>query len=333
MTTDSNQPVYTLAAQAPWREILRHRWSGRLDRALVLRDRIGGYHVLGSRKRYAAPYGETAAPEAVAHASAAPRLFGGYDSAFHVQLHEQSGTRSVALPTVYGTESVDVRVLWWVHDPVEVVRSRTAHGWDAVRKDLDRRLRHLEDAHAAEGQTVGAPEIMHELAAPQELDGFGLTYRVTDICGQESEGELRLGQPGGAGLPYSWTANRREEFQFCEQAVRNGPVSLAALWLLRHPDQVSQVLDWSVNHRSLLKEETNWQDEVAGLLGQLTEQERKELSGLLRDRLAGLGRRVPGPSAPQDESWDGPQGAPADKSAGRHGVNGRWRGSAKEWSA
>lgn len=257
-------------------------------------------------------------------ASSAPRLLGGYDSAFHVQLHELSGTRSVALPTAYGTESVDLRVLWWVHDPVDVVRSRTTDGWEAVRKELDRRLRHLEDAHAADGQTLGAPEIMQELAAPQQLDGFGLTYRVTDIRGQESEGELRLGQPGGAGLPYSWTAHRREEFRFCEEAVRSGPVSLAALWLVRHPDQVSQVLDWTVNHRGLLKEETDWQDEIAGLLGELTEQERQELSGLLRDRLAGLGRRVPAPSAPQE--------APSDKGPGSREVNGHWRGTAKEWS-
>ncbi|WP_435602488.1 hypothetical protein [Streptomyces sp. bgisy130] len=320
MTTDSNQPVYAPAAQAPWREILRHRWSGRLDRALVLREHSGAYQVLGSRTR--SPLGT--ADEVAAQASSAPRLLGGYDSAFHVQLHEQSGTRSVALPTAYGTEAVDLRVLWWVHDPVEVVRSRTADGWDAVRKELDRRLRHLEDAHAADGQTLGAPEIMQDLAAPQELEGLGLTYRVTDISGQESEGELRLGQPGGGGLPYSWTANRREEFQFCEQAVRNGPVSLAALWLVRHPDQVGQVLDWTVNHRGLLKEETTWQDEMAGLLGELTEQERQELSGLLRDRLAGLGRRVPAPSAPQE--------APADKRPGGPGVNGHRRGPAKEWS-
>lgn len=56
MTTDSNQPVYAPAAHAPWREILRHRWSGRLDRALVLREHSGAYRVLGSRKR--APSGQ-----------------------------------------------------------------------------------------------------------------------------------------------------------------------------------------------------------------------------------------------------------------------------------
>ncbi|WP_327155659.1 hypothetical protein [Streptomyces tubercidicus] len=324
MTTDTSPPVYTLAAHAPWREILRHRWSGRLDRALVLRDHSGAYRVLGSRNRYGAPHGENGAPDVAAPASSAPKLLGGYDSAFHVQLHEQSGTRSVGLPTAYGTESVDVRVLWWVHDPVEVVRSRTSYGWDAVRKDLDRRLRYLEDAHAADGQSIGAPEIMQELAAPQELAGFGLTYRVTDICGQESEGELRLGQPGGIGLPHSWTTPRREEYAFCTDAVRNGPVALAALWLHRHPDQVSQVLDWAVNHRSLLKEETEWQDQVAGLLGKLTDEEQQELSELLRDRLLRLGRPVPAQPAPQE--------SPGGKGPGRPAANGWPRGTAKEWS-
>ncbi|MFI8454728.1 hypothetical protein [Kitasatospora sp. NPDC085464] len=41
MTTDTDRPVYTQATRAPWQEILWHRWSGRRDRALVLRDRSG----------------------------------------------------------------------------------------------------------------------------------------------------------------------------------------------------------------------------------------------------------------------------------------------------
>lgn len=140
MTTESNKPVYTHASHAPWREILWQRWSGRLDRALVLRDLGGVYHLVGARRATspgAALYtGE--APKETAAFRTRTRLRG-YDSAFLVQLGEHVGTRAVALPTHYGTESLAVQALWWVHDPVQVVRSRTTHGWLAVRKALEGR--------------------------------------------------------------------------------------------------------------------------------------------------------------------------------------------------
>ncbi|MEU1946966.1 hypothetical protein ACFW95_28540 [Streptomyces sp. NPDC059474] len=290
MTTEDNGSVYTPAPHAPWREILRQRLSGRRDRALVLRDREGAHHVLGTRH----PRG-TEPAMAADRAMPSLRLLGGYEEAFRVRLGEQPETRSVALPTVYGTESVDLRVLWWVHDPAQVVRSRTTYGWDVVRKNLDQCLHQLEEAQTTGGRSFGAPEMMHHLASPQRLESAGLTYRVTDVQARDADGELRLGQPGDTSLPYSWTAHRREEYDFCIQALRTGPVSLAALWLVRHPDQVSQVLDWSVRNPGLVREETDWQEEMAGLLGKLTQQEQQELSELLRDRLVSLGRRVPGP--------------------------------------
>ncbi|MET9292276.1 hypothetical protein [Streptomyces sp. NPDC003077] len=296
MTTGTPPPVYVSAPHAPWREILKQHWSGRRDRALVLRDRSGGYHVLGTRRRHStdplseADFDGAGGPEG---AEKGTRLPAGYEAAFHVRMGEQSGTRGVELPTVYGTEPVDVRVLWWVHDPVRVVRTGTANGWDVVRHALDRQLRHLDEAGATEGRGFGAPEVMLHLSAPQRLEASGLTYRVTDVSAREAGDVLRLGQGADADLPFSWTPERRREYEFCLQAVRGGPASLAALWLLRHPDQVSQVLDWSVNHQSLVRGEASWQDQVAGLLGRLTDPERVELSEMLRDRLVALGRRVP----------------------------------------
>ncbi|AXG79113.1 hypothetical protein [Streptomyces paludis] len=309
MTSETPEPVYSRATQAPWREIVRQRWSGRLDRALVLHAQDGAYSELRSRNRrgsrsetYADTYSDAHTdtytetypdPVAVARSAVRPKLLGRYDDAFIVRLEEQTGTQGVALPTRYGAESVDVQVLWWVRDPVQVVRTRTKTGWDAVRRDLRRRLRHLEDQYSSAGQGLGATELMRHLSTPQTLLECGLAYHVTDVRGREEDSELRLGQTGEADAPYSWTPDRREEYEFCMQAVSKGPASLAALWLLRHPDQVSQVLDWSVGHADLLRGETTWQDGMAGLLGSLSEQERQELSELLRDRLVRLGRRVP----------------------------------------
>ncbi|MFE6780120.1 hypothetical protein [Streptomyces sp. NPDC057702] len=316
MNTELNPPLYTRARYAPWREILRQRWSGRQDRALVLRDRGGLYHLSGSRQQPApAPgalaldSGEPAREGTVAR----PRLFG-HDSAYLVPLDEFPGTRTVAMPTHHGTESVDVQVLWWVHDPTQTVRSRTTHGWPAVRRDLDRRLRHLKAEYAAAGHGFGVPEMRQQLAVARALPECGLSYRATDVSAREGDTELRLADSDGAEPAYLWSGTSREEYDFCKRAVRDGPVSLAALWLVRHPDQVSQVLDWTVAHSGLLRGETTWQDEVAGLLGTLTAQERQELSALLRDRLGALGRTVPGQ-----------QGAGAGAEAPRPYANG-WPG-------
>ncbi|WP_078600050.1 hypothetical protein [Streptomyces violens] len=299
MTREAAPAVYTTAPHSPWREILKHRWSGRRDRALVLETRGGAYRVLGSRRRQdrvetvLASLSATREPVAGESAAAVRRL-GGYERAFHVQLTERSDVLPVGLPTSYGAEPVDAHVLWWVHDPAEVVRSRTANGWNAVRRDLERRLHHLEEAHAAQGHSVGAPEMMHHLAAPHALEDSGITYRVTDVCARDRGEEFLFGRQADGGTPYTWSSVRKEEYDFCLQAVRSGPVSLAALWLLTQPDQVSDVLNWVAGNSNLLREETTWQDEMAGLLGKLTEEEQTELSRLLRDRLAALGRPVPG---------------------------------------
>ncbi|MGW3679386.1 hypothetical protein [Streptomyces prasinus] len=289
MTTETSHPVCTRAAHAPWREILRQRWSGRRDRALVLVSADGAHHVLG-------PGGH---PAATAGGAPPPSLFGRYDSAFHVDLAERPAALPVTLVTPHGPEPVDVCLLWWAHDAAHVVRTRTTDGWDAVSRDLGRRLRQLEEACGAEGHEFGAAAMTRYLAEPYALGEAGLSYRVTDVRARVAEGGLRLGRADATDAPFAWTPERREEYQFCLQAVRNGPVSLAALWLLRHPDQVSQVLDWSVRNQSLVRQETTWQDEMAGLLGKLSEEERRELSELLRDRLHALGRRVP----KQQDAW------------------------------
>ncbi|MER5354328.1 hypothetical protein ABT093_28865 [Kitasatospora sp. NPDC002551] len=317
MTADLDPPVYTRAARAPWREILGHRWSGRRDRALVLRDRDGLYHLAGPLRRRLLP--DEDGPAAVRSG------LWGYDGAYLVQLDERPGVRAVGVPTAYGTESFDVHVLWWAHDPVQVVRTGTVRGWYPVRKDLERRLHHLHQQFAAAGQDFGAAEVMQYLAAPHLMADCGLGYRVTDVGAREHGSELRLGDGGGAAPPRGWSEESSKEYEFCRYAVQQGPVYLAALWLARRPEEVRQVLDWTVDHADLLRGATDWQDAVAGLLGKLTPQEQHELSRLLRDRLVALGRSVPGPPPPPGAEF-GRVRVPADGWADGS-VNGAFDGS------
>ncbi|MFB8139417.1 hypothetical protein [Streptomyces parvus] len=291
MNDPSTERLYHRAARPPWREILSHRWSGTRDWSLVLRDADGDYFLLGAPGEPEDAGAYVPPPDE----AAAPGLGGDYVEVFRVDVTEHEDTQAVGLPTVYGRESVDLWVAWWVRDPVRVVRTRTLHGWHMVRTHLTSSLHHLAEAQAAAGSGLGAPEIMQYLGAPQHLEETGLSYRVLDVRLRDTGEELRLGQDEGDGVRYSWTTSRRGEYEFCLQALRAGPASLAALWLLRHPDQVRQVLDWAVDHETLLTPaRTDWQEELATLLGTLTDQERKEISYLLRDRISALGRPVPG---------------------------------------
>ncbi|MCX5386265.1 hypothetical protein [Streptomyces sp. NBC_00083] len=293
MSDESTERIYARTVRSPWREIVSHRWSATNDWALVLRDPAGEYYLLGHR----GDPEDTRPHLPVSDDAPAPRLGGKFTEVFRVDTAEHVDTQAVGLPTVYGRESVDLWVSWWVHDPVRVVCTRTIYGWQVVRARLTSALHYLAKAQTAAGNGLGAPEIMQHLGVPQRLDE-GLSFRVFDVRLRGTGEELLLGQDQGEGVTYSWTNSGRGEYEFCLQALHAGPVSLAALWLLRHPDQVPQVLDWAVDHQALLSPpRTDWQEELAALLGTLTDQERKEISYLLRDRISALGRPVPGTPA------------------------------------
>lgn len=292
VTSHTMEATYWRAPRSPRWEVLRHRLSPPDDHALVLRDEHHGHHVLWHQQR-TQERGDSGGsrPGDAAEWTPRPRA---YVDAFHVDVTRREGTMAIRLPHQYGPpEPVTLRVVWWVHDPIQVVRSSTAYGWTAVRHDLEGHLRDLEKQQAVEGRYVDVGAVAHRVAAPFLLDHRGITYQVTEVFPQEGSEELLLSGQGSGDSPHTWSPTRRDEYDFCLQAVRNGPVSLAALWLMRRPDQVREVLDWSVGHRGLIREESGWQDQMTGLLSVLSEEERMEISEVLKERLLALGRRVP----------------------------------------
>ncbi|UCM89251.1 hypothetical protein [Streptomyces marincola] len=284
-------PLFTPVARPPWREVMRQRWGAPSDVTLVLRDAEGLFHVLWPQGRQAGP---------------APRAFGGYDAAWQVLAEEQPGALPFRLPDVHGPpQPVLIHTRWYVHDPVQVVRTQTVYGWDVVRTDLERRLSDLNNDYTTAGRLLDATEVSRHLAMTREIAERGLAYRVVEVRSRTADPDSLLAPSGGGGFPTAWSANSREEYDFCLYALRRGPVSLAALWLTRQPDQVKAVLDWTVQNRPLLRERSGWQDDMASLLGALSEEERRELAKLLRDRLLSLGRGMPVEEEPPAawETW------------------------------
>ncbi|WP_424210782.1 hypothetical protein ACN20G_01045 [Streptomyces sp. BI20] len=267
-------------SRAPWREIISYRWSCPRDRALVLTNHVGESFVLGRSGDPEAPDAAETSPEA----SGAPPLTGRYASAHTVFTAPRVHSRRIGLPSPRGPERVDLWVSWWVHDPVRLVLSRTVGGWFHVRDHLTRELRHLAERHAASGRTLTAGELARHFAAPLRIGEVGLGYRLVDVRGPEDGEDLDLvGE--GTPAPFAWRNVSREEFEFCLRVLREGPLSLTALWLTSRPEEVQEVLRWSVEHAKVLAP-ADGQGQVAELLAQLSPQERAALSGLLRERVA-----------------------------------------------
>ncbi|MDI5965646.1 hypothetical protein [Streptantibioticus silvisoli] len=315
MTTDT--PIYRQAPLSGRREIVRARLSGRRDRALVVRDHEGVHHVRWPPRRQAVH--PTLTPEAADTRSQAirwtlPALLrrGGYDQAFHVDISDHPGALTVSLAEPYGPESATLRVVWWVHDPARVVRAQAAYPWDVVRTELGHHVDALSQRYESSGSVFGVAQARQELAAPRLVGDYGLVYQVTDVRPRDAGGEVLLGSSHGGGFPGIWSANRREEYDFCLRAIHSGPAALAALWLMNQPDQVSRVLDWVSLHDDVIQREQDWQHEMAGLLGRLSDEEQLELSVLVRDRLRGLGRRVPARPGRPVTSVNGSGGRPSD---------------------
>ncbi|WP_338320666.1 hypothetical protein, partial [Streptomyces lonarensis] len=320
----TSAPLFTLAARSPWRERVAQRWASRRDRALVLRDRDGGYHLAGGNR---SPSATTKPQPGIGidgeddFSYSAPGGFR-YDAAFYVRLDEAAGTLPISLPGAHQRESHDVHIRWWVRNPVEVVRSRTTDGWSVVRGQAVAAVREVFERYRTAGRHVSPAELLSQLSDPRELHDTGLTYHAVEVRERDDEREVRLGAGDDTGPPASWAEIDKEAYAFCLRAVRDGPASLAALWLVRHPDQVREVLDWSVAHAELLRGETTWQNEMAGMLGTLSAEEQGELSEVVRDRLAALGRPVPGAPAPGAGAGPGPGGGagPSDPGAGSGGT-------------
>lgn len=239
MNADTTDRLFHRLDRPPWREILGHRWSASKDWAQVLRDEAGEYSFLGRRGN---PEGSGAYPP-LADEAPAPHLNGKYSDAFRVDTTGARGHAGGRSP--HGLRYGVGRPVGLLVGPRPRTRrpceesARLAPGTDPSRPcpallgGCPGRIR----------QRAGAPEIMRHLGLPQRLEEHGLSYRVFDVRLRENGEELPLGGRESDGVRYSWTASRRGEYEFCLQALHAGPVSLAALWSLRHPEEVRQVLE------------------------------------------------------------------------------------------
>lgn len=130
---------------------------------------------------------------------------------------------------------------------------------------------------------VGTTEV-EPPGRPRRIEGSGLTYWFLD----PPAAFLPTSGPGAAPtLPSGFGEVHREAYRFYREVVAGGPVGLAALWLLHHPEEAKDVLDWTVTHRGLLSDRNDWEHTLAAALQSLTSEDRSfvgaNIAGVLRD--------------------------------------------------
>ncbi|MCA6092131.1 hypothetical protein LE181_08150 [Streptomyces sp. SCA3-4] len=208
----------------PFRQLLRFRTSPRPDTALVLIDRD-----------------QHAVWEPETRVSLTRAAFGRYTEAHLVDTTRRSGVWQLML----SDRQAALEVTWWAADPRLVVLNRHLLNdpWAAVSGYLDGLLESVAARCRAVGRELTARDVLGQLTQPQHLPHLGLSCRV-----ETTPPEFDALGPVVASPPQLWSPQRREEYEFYLQAVRTGPEALVALWLLHHPNEVRDVLEWVVDH-------------------------------------------------------------------------------------
>ncbi|PJE96960.1 hypothetical protein CUT44_15540 [Streptomyces carminius] len=260
-------PLVEPLTSSPLRALLGLRWGSRVDRALVLLARDG-------TARVEHPQG----PEASGH----PRPgVGGvlrreYDRIVWVSLTERPGWVNVPVRSEgAGPRPVSRHaVTWRVVDPVRIIRTEILEEevTERIAQDVARRT-------TRPAGTVEAPDPYHQ---DHEMEDWGIVYRLRRAVATPPH-------PAGPALLPAWSETDREAYRFYRDAVAEGPRSLTALWLLHHPEQAREVLEWTEDHRDSLTEQKSWEGSLAALLAGLTGEERGFLGVKVAEVLTEMG--------------------------------------------
>jgi hypothetical protein len=172
-------------------------------------------------------------------------------------------------------------VIWWVDDPALAARSRLraeeVPGWIAQALNEPGSAAH----RALPGWAAG-PDPLED--SEYRVGPIGIGFRV------RFRAPSSLPDPvAGPMTPPAWGEDQRAAYHFYRQVVAGGPQALAALWLLHHPDEAHEVLEWTARNTSLLTEDTSWERTLVGLIQDLDTDDSHLLGVTVAQVLAGLG--------------------------------------------
>ncbi|MFH9109410.1 hypothetical protein ACH4LN_23495 [Streptomyces albus] len=280
------EPLVTPASCVTW-GLLKLRLGSGAGRVLVLFTEHGSPHVEPTWERETWGYPRP---------TLARVWKGAFPQAFWVSLAPRTSWVDVSLGHGVPAAGTLRRYLvdWRVCDPASVVRHQVTEGGAPP----------LIASHiAAQGgvepgrQDVPMqppPPLGTAPLSPYGQEHFlpqGIAYSLREAPSDVPDGDE---QGPASTLPAAWGEAHREAYRFYRAVIADGPVGLAALWLLHQPDQAREVLEWTVAHRDVLRgadsgadsgvnggagvgadtDEDSWERSLAGLLRDLSEDER-----------------------------------------------------------
>ncbi|MFJ5230956.1 hypothetical protein ACIQBJ_13795 [Kitasatospora sp. NPDC088391] len=266
-----NDRLVETIAVSPLRSLFQARFGSRIDRALVFLSREGDHRMVH-------PLGPKAAARPPSFAMVHRRAFG---RVCWVSLADREAQVEVATRTTGGRRLSTLRrtVTWRASDPVEVARR-----WLSAEEALRWIARDAEHAYPEPYTQDGQP------VSERQVAEIGIAYRLRSFLPEPAE--VPSHSPD---TPAGWGQEQRDTYRFYQEAFAQGPRSLAALWLLHHPDQARDVLEWSVQHKALLTERAEWESALVGLLQGLGAEHRAFLGVKLAEVLGEFGVAGAGP--------------------------------------
>ncbi|MFP8904950.1 hypothetical protein [Streptomyces atacamensis] len=262
-----NGPLIAPVASAPAWNLLKFRIGSQTERAMVFLSGHGDDRLEPPRGGDFWGY-----PRPVLHEVRR----GEFLTALWVSLAERRSWIEVPRRTIAPSPRPASRyeVAWKIGDPVVAAR----------RGVTEEGVSHLIAQHA--GAHATPPRAPDPLKQPpphhgtvqveppgraRSIDEAGIVYWFLDPPAGFLTGP---GTEGGPTLPPVFGEAHREAYRFYREVVTGGPADLAAFWLLQHPEQAREVLDWTVAHRDLLIERDGWERTLAAALQGLTREDR-----------------------------------------------------------
>ncbi|MFI5470487.1 hypothetical protein ACIA6D_09700 [Streptomyces cacaoi] len=276
----NGSPITTMVT-APIRTLVRFRFAAQGERALVFLAEHGD-------DRMEPPHGGDV------WGYPRPRVRevwrGDFPSVLWVSLAEQRCWVELPLRTSSPSGAGQrYGVAWKVTNPVVAARSGvTLHG---AQQSI---VQHIGTQAALPGAAdplrQPPPRYGTTLVEPpgrtRVIEGAGIAYWFLD-----PPAGFLTGVATGAGptLPPVFGEAHREAYRFYREVVAGGPADLAAFWLLQHPEQARDVLDWTVTHRELLTDRDGWERTLAATLQGLTKEDRGFVGANLARLLSDIG--------------------------------------------
>ncbi|MFC5953577.1 hypothetical protein ACFP51_03435 [Streptomyces pratens] len=276
MTDALVEPLTT----SPMRALLGHRFSSRVDRALVFLSPEGEHRV-------AHPHGAGACHHRPPGLAMVRRK--AFDHVLWVSLLEYD--TPVHLPD----RTTDGRIqplasrtaAWRVTDPVAAARNRLrpqdVSSW--IAHDLIQHGRLAVNPEYTREPALGGTVRPDSVWGPEhEVLEMGIAYRIRSVVVPPAADSSTAPV-----MPAAWGEEQHSAYRFYREAVAQGPHSLAALWLLRHPNQAPEVLDWTIRNQSLLNDRTSWESSLVALLQGLSDHDRAFIGVKVAEVLGDLG--------------------------------------------